>query len=187
MKKWRSPDGCSFPNDKEGKKKIMEARLKECSFGCGYCFFPLETRETCVDFEDTTWNMHYGCQGKLSYYPTRPNSSPFAKNTELVNPPESVYRICNLCSDYSTKCGGIFGTNLLQKTPPSANAEFFLSSANAEFWGGAKKEKKIVSSWARTRFLKLARHRSTHYSTPPFIPIEVFYRLYIQKQYFFSS
>ncbi len=119
--------------------------------------------------------------------PTRPNSSPFAKNTELVNPPESVYRICNLCSDYSTKCGGIFGTNLLQKTPPSANAEFFLSSANAEFWGGAKKEKKIVSSWARTRFLKLARHRSTHYSTPPFIPIEVFYRLYIQKQYFFSS
>ncbi len=72
---WRERDGeemaitrrVQFPERQRRQKKIMEARLKECSFGCGYCFFSLETRETCVDFKGTTWNMHYGCQGKLSY------------------------------------------------------------------------------------------------------------------------
>ncbi len=44
-----------------------------------------------------------------SKFPTNRNFSSFADNAEGVNPPHSVYRICNLCSDFSKKCGGFFG------------------------------------------------------------------------------
>ena len=47
----------------------------------------------------------------ISFFSTNRKSSPFADNAEPVNPPQSIYRICNLCSDFSKKCGGFSNSN----------------------------------------------------------------------------
>ncbi len=45
---------------------------------------------------------------------TNRNSSSFAENAEGVNPPHSVYRICNLCYDYFKKCGAFLGKKIFR-------------------------------------------------------------------------
>ncbi len=57
--------------------------------------------------------------------PTTPNSSSFAQNAEGVNPPQSVYPICNLCSEFSQKCGGFLAkkSSVFRICGISANAE----------------------------------------------------------------
>ncbi len=117
-------------------------------------------------------------------FPTRPKSSSFAENAEGVNTPQSIYRICNLCSEFSTKCGGFLHQMCSKKPPPSAIAEFFLSSANAEvFWA----KKIIISSGIRTQIRRFARHRFTHYSTVLSMALEGCNNIYKPKRNFFSS
>ena len=45
---------------------------------------------------------------------TNRNLSSFAENAEGVNPPHSVYRICNLCYDFFKKCGAFLGKKIFR-------------------------------------------------------------------------
>ncbi len=71
------------------------------------------------------------CTWVKNGYSTNRNSSLFAKNAEGVDPPQSIYLICNLCRDFSKKCGAFFGKKnfAFRKCGrffhPSANAEDF--------------------------------------------------------------
>ncbi len=113
-------------------------------------------------WEDRILRSRFGFAcGMESSCPTNRNLSSFVNNAERVNPPHSIYRIWNLCSSLSKKCGGIFG----KKAPPSSNVED---------WKIFKKTKtKVGSSGIRTRDLSLTVHCSTHYSIPPHLIIEV--------------
>ncbi len=116
----------------------------------------------------------------MEHNSTNRNSSPFAENAEGVNPPQSVYRICNLCSTFFGKKRRFFlpkkSRLFCQKSPPP--------SANAE---DLKKLKNIIGSRRiRTWEISLTVHRSTHYSIPPFLITDLRI-MYIKKlDYFFK-
>ena len=93
---------------------------------------------------------------------TNRNLSSFAKNAEGVNPPHSIYRICNLCSTLSTKCGA-FSAKKIFRLPHLRKVEDF---------GKKKQKKKIGSGGTRTRALSFTVRCSTHYSIPRSLDIE---------------
>ncbi len=90
--------------------------------------------------------------------PTRRKSSSFAEEAEGVNPPQSVYRICYLCSDFFLKNRVFFGKEQLRIL------SIFFSSAIAEDLSKKKnKTKKARHQWGSNTGPHYYRtKRSTH-------------------------
>ncbi len=67
------------------------------------------------------------------------NSSLFAKNAEGLKPPQSVYRICNLCSTFLKKSGGFLPKKIFR-------LPHLRSLGRLRKCGGEKKSNKIMAA-----------------------------------------
>ena len=109
--------------------------------------------------------------------PTNRNLSSFANNAEGVNPPQSVYRICNLCSEFSKKCGGFFDKSSAFTCKMRrvfgliffpCGTEFFLCG-NQEKKGPQKRNLKSWKMSAKTELNAYKKVRKNGLSVLPFL------------------